>query len=163
MDVCVSSFISAYTAADEARIAFRWVKLDSEELTDPNYDFRAEVAAVLLAGELKGPDELVRDIFLAEASLCKAVWAAGQQLTDLGTLLLAQTGAKYLDAFFEGKEQSFDTDCCVVCDNVPSHTLQRIVNELKQKQSSDDLQSKIFLDYFQDQLERAANENSADA
>lgn len=126
----VNDFIKNYQVTDKHQIDFMWNGKHGDELEDANYEFREAVAKSLVIGDIKGSDELVRDVFLVEAAFSAAIWGATMNLHELGTLLLSQARSKHIDAFFEGKGQSFDTDCDVNACNVPSSILQDIVNEL---------------------------------
>ncbi|WP_445364614.1 hypothetical protein ACJJIQ_11015 [Microbulbifer sp. ANSA003] len=160
----IEDFIKNYSPSDLEKISFAWNGKHAEELEDANYDFRNDVAKKLIDKEMLGSSELVRDILLAEAYLSKEIWGATGALTDLGTLLLSQSKAKYVDSFFEAKGQSFDTECGLTCYDVPVDIIREIIEELNLRlaSESDKRNVEYYIGYFSEYLPRQLHETKED-
>ena len=129
----MDDFIKNYSGTQKTEIAFRWNgEKDDDKWNDENLEFRREIIESILRGDVIAPDVLIRDLFEIEAVFCREAFGAGQTLADLGDLLLKQTGAKYIESYFAGKAQSFDTENTVIPYGVPKSKLESIVEELNE-------------------------------
>lgn len=156
----IDDFIKNYAPEDFDAICFAWNGKHGDELEDANYEYRNEIARKLIDGDVKGSDEILRDILLAEACFSKEAWCATGVLTDMGTLLLSQSRAKYVDSFFEAKGQSFDTECGLTCYEVPKEAIQDIVDDLKRKLKNDASRKELdfYIGYFSDYLPKGSQD-----
>ena len=129
----MDNFIKNYSEIQKTAIEFRWNgEKDDDKWNDENLEFRREIVESILRGDVIAPDVLVRDLFEIEAVFCREAFGAGQTLADLGDLLLNQTGARYIESYFAGKAQSFDTENTVIPYGVTKSKLESIVEELNE-------------------------------
>jgi hypothetical protein len=155
----VEEFINNYSDQNKAQMEFKWNgQKGYEEGGDDNLDFRRDVIDLVLSGNVIAPDVLVKDLFEIESIFSREAYGAGDILAELGDLLLNQTGAKYIEDYFNGKGQSFDTENTVIPYGVSKEKLESIVYELKDKI---DRESKIqnldyFIGYYEDYIEAKA-------
>lgn len=104
----VTSFIAAYTSADEERIRFDWNGGHADEFVDRNMQFREAVREAVLLDTSNTPIELIRDLFRAETRCSREAWGIVDGVGDLAAALLTRGRFDYLDDYLEGKFQSFD-------------------------------------------------------
>lgn len=152
----MQEFINNYSEDQRSKISFIWNgQKDYDKWGDHNFDFRREVLDLILDKKIKAPDILIRDLFTIEAEFAREAFGAGYILADLGDLLLNQTGCKYIEEYFNGKEQSFDTENTVVPYGVSKDKLEYIVSELNIKLSTGYNMENIeyYIGYFEDYIE----------
>lgn len=153
----IAGFIRAYSSNDRAKIAFAWNGKEGEGWADGNAEFRTEIGLYLLEDTLRAPGELLRDLLLAEADFCRESYGATDLLADLGVLLLEQGGAAYVEAFFQAKQQSFDTDCSLTAYGISDEALQALVADLKTRLAAEPEHDALeyYVGYFEDCLPAA--------
>jgi hypothetical protein len=152
----VEEFINNYSDQNKAQIEFSWNgQKGYEEWGGDNLDFRRDVIDLVLSGNVVAPDVLVKDLFEIESIFSREAYGAGDILVELGDLLLNQAGAKYIEDYFNGKGQSFDTENTVIPYEVSKEKLESIVGELKAKIDSKPKNQNLdyFIGYFEDYIE----------
>ena len=119
---------------------------EGDEWRDLNCEFRQQVANALLSEfhalnkdltqnqsfenlQLKGP--LIKDLFRAEAAYCRETWGATSLVSELGVLLLKTTHERFIEDYFLGKEESFDTQSAISLGDVPRELIQLIIQQIK--------------------------------
>jgi len=124
-------FIKNYTSNDKIKIEYHSNGKSSDYWCDSNLDFRNEICKLLVEYESLRPDELLRDIFRAEAEFCRESWGASPNVTILGKLLITETKEKYIEDYFLGKEESYDTQCAVSLGDAGEDILREIIQKIK--------------------------------
>lgn len=125
-------FIKNYNESDKHNIEFKSNEKEGDEWADINANFRDEISDLIFKEKVKAPDLLIKDMFRAEAVFSREIWGSSKYVSALGALLLKQTKEKYIEDYFLGKEESFDTQCAVSLGDIGQEILKEIVTNLKQ-------------------------------
>jgi hypothetical protein len=105
----IQAFVVNYSAASIERIRFAWNDKHGADFADANQAFRTEVVEFVVDQPHKAPLELVRDLFLEEASWCREAWGSSRHFSELAETMVKKCGVAYLDDFLKGMMASFDT------------------------------------------------------
>jgi hypothetical protein len=152
----MEDFINNYSEEQKLKIDFKWNgEKDYKKWGDENLEVRREVIEYVLSENIVAPDILIKDLFEIEATFSREAYGAGDILADLGDLLLNQTGSKFVEVYFVGKGQSFDTENTVIPYGVSKEKLESIVKELHcQLQTGSKLENlEYYIGYFEDYIE----------
>jgi hypothetical protein len=152
----MKKFIESYSGDKKSKISFIWNgEKDYDKWGDNNFDFRRDVIDLILGNTVTAPDILVRDLFAIEAEFAREAQGAGDILADLGDLLLNQTGSKYVEDYFIGKGQSFDTENTVIPYGVSKEQLELIVSDIQAELDSGSTVENLeyYIGYFEDYIE----------
>ena len=152
----MEDFVNNYSEEEKSRIEFKWNgEKDYDKWGDDNMEFRRDVIDFIFSQNIVAPDILVKDLFEIESVFSREAYGAGETLADLGDLLLNQTGAKFIEEYFSGKSQSFDTESTVIPYGVSKEKLESIVSELNSKVDSEPKIENLdyYIGYFEDYIE----------
>src|SRR6476660_5740237 len=105
----IKAFVANYSAASIERIRFVWNGKHGADFSDANQEFRTDVVEVVVDQPHKAPLELVRDLFLEEASWCREAWGSSRHFSELAENVVKKCGVAFLDDFLKGMMMSFDT------------------------------------------------------
>lgn len=148
----IDNFIKNYTPKDKENLDYSWNGKEGDSWRDENSEFRDKVSARILSKEIPIPEILLRDIFLAEAMFCRETWGSTFNVSKLGTLLLETTHEKYIEDYFIGKHQSFDTQCAVSLGDVSLETQKTILKAIREtgiQCKSDEFQMSDVVEYME--------------
>lgn len=156
----VQEYVTNYTAADAARVAFAWNGKHAEEFQDANQEFRQAVATYCIEHPEQASPELLATLFLADAAWSREAWGAPGHFAQLASTLLLRGSEAALDTFAKGLYASFDTYGACHHMQLPQPILRTLSEALRQRipQGSDAQLKKCLegaLELF-DKLQRGA-------
>lgn len=127
----IEPFIIHYDGSEIGRIGFSSNGKGGDDWCDANAEFRNRVTASVLLDAIEVPGLLIKDLFRAEAEFCREVWGSTPNVTRLGKMLLEKTGETYIEDYFLGREESFDTQCAVSLGDVSLATIETIIRNIE--------------------------------
>jgi hypothetical protein len=154
----IQEYVTNYSVADSARVAFAWNGKHAAEFEDTNQDYRLAVATYCIEHPEQASPELLTTLLRADADWSREAWCSPGHFDQLASTLLIRGREAVLDTFADCLYASFDTYGACHHMRLPQHVLTVLSEALRQRISecSDDQQKKRLEGAFElfDELQR---------
>jgi hypothetical protein len=129
----IQEYVTNYTAADSARVAFAWNGKHAAEFQDANQQFRVAVATYCIEHPEQSSPDLLATLFRADAQWSREAWCSPHHFDQLASALLIRGGESALDSFADGLYASFDTYGACHQMQLPQHVIISLSESLQQR------------------------------